>query len=188
MDYAIQQSLNALSFGAEYSLIALGLAIVFSITGLVNFAHGEVVAFGGYSMVITGTLLISNRWIIMVGVMVACVLAAVVLERVAFRTVRGADLTTGLLTAFGVSITLQNLFLLLGSPRAIAATQFIFLDKTLTVGTIRVSSLQIYETLATLMAIVVLTTFLRRAPLGIAMRAASLDFEMVRLCGFRATV
>ena len=46
MDYAIQQTLNALSFGAEYALIALGLAIVFSIMGLVNFAHGEVVAFG----------------------------------------------------------------------------------------------------------------------------------------------
>ena len=93
MDYAIQQTLNALSFGAEYALIALGLAIVFSIMGLVNFAHGEVVAFGGYSMVITATLLTSNPWIIMIGVMFACVLTAVVLERVAFRTVRGADLT-----------------------------------------------------------------------------------------------
>ena len=91
MDYAIQQTLNALSFGAEYALIALGLAIVFLIMGLVNFAHGEVVAFGGYSMVITATLLTSNPWIIMVGVMFACVLTAVVLERVAFRTVRGAD-------------------------------------------------------------------------------------------------
>ena len=186
MDYAIQQTLNALSFGAEYALIALGLAIVFSIMGLVNFAHGEVVAFGGCSMVITATLLTSNPWIIMVGVMFACVLTAVVLERVAFRTVRGADLTTGLLTAFGVSIVLQNLFLLLGSPRAMAATQFIFLDKTLTIGTIRVSSLQIYETLATFVAIVVLMLFLRKTPLGIAMRAAALDFEMVRLCGFRA--
>ena len=186
MDYAIQQTLNALSFGAEYALIALGLAIVFSIMGLVNFAHGEVVAFGGYSMVITATLLTSNPWIIMIGVMFACVLTAVVLERVAFRTVRGADLTTGLLTAFGVSIVLQNLFLLLGSPRAIAATQFIFLDKIITIGTIRVSSLQIYETLATLVAIVVLTLFLRKTPLGMAMRAAALDFEMVRLCGFRA--
>ena len=186
MDYAIQQTLNALSFGAEYALIALGLAIVFSIMGLVNFAHGEVVAFGGYSMVITATLLTSNPWIIMVGVMFACVLTAVVLELVAFRTVRGADLTTGLLTAFGVSIVLQNLFLLLGSPRAMAATQFIFLDKTLAIGTIRVSSLQIYETVATFVAILVLMLFLRKTPLGIAMRAAALDFEMVRLCGFRA--
>lgn len=186
MDYAIQQTLNALSFGAEYALIALGLAIVFSIMGLVNFAHGEVIAFGGYSMVITASLLTSNPWIIMIGVMIACVLMSVILERVAFRTIRGADLTTGLLTAFGVSIVLQNLFLLLGSPRPIAATQFIFLDQTMIFGTIRVSSLQIYETVVTFIAIGILLIFLRKTTLGIAMRAAALDFEMVRLCGIRA--
>ncbi|WP_244501823.1 hypothetical protein [Stappia sp. ES.058] len=89
MDYFIQQSLNALSFGAEYALIALGLAIVFSIMGLVNFAHGEVIAFGGYSMVIMGTLLTNNPLVLIVGVIVACVLASVALERIAFRTVRG---------------------------------------------------------------------------------------------------
>ena len=149
MDYAIQQILNALSFGAEYALIALGLAIVFSIMGLVNFAHGEVIAFGGYSMVIVGTLLTRNPFLLMGAVLLACVLVSVLLERVAFRTVRKADLTTGLLTAFGVSIILQNLFLLLGSPRPIPATQFIFLDRTITLGAVQVSSLQIYETLAT---------------------------------------
>jgi branched-chain amino acid transport system permease protein len=186
MEYAIQQALNALSFGAEYALIALGLAIVFSIMGLVNFAHGEVIAFGGYSMVIVGSILIKNPIILIVGVLVACVLASVALERVAFRTVRGADLTTGLLTAFGVSIILQNLFLLLGSPRPIAATQFIFLDKSLSVGSVNVSSLQIYETLTTFAAIAILMFFLKKTTLGLAMRAAALDFEMVRLCGIRA--
>ncbi len=186
MDYVIQQALNALSFGAEYALIALGLAIVFSIMGLVNFAHGEVIAFGGYSMVMISTVLTGNPWFLMIGVLVATVLASLTLERVAFRTIRGADLTTGLLTAFGVSIILQNLFLLLGSPRPIPATQFIFLDQTLTIGAIRISSLQIYEAITTVVAIGLLLTFLRKTTLGMAMRAAALDFEMVRLCGVRA--
>ncbi|HHB81423.1 MAG TPA: branched-chain amino acid ABC transporter permease [Aliiroseovarius sp.] len=186
MDYAIQQMLNALSFGAEYALIALGLAIVFSIMGLVNFAHGEVIAFGGYSMVIVSTVAMGNPWILMIGVLVATVLASLTLERVAFRTIRGADLTTGLLTAFGVSIVLQNLFLLLGSARPMPATQFIFLDQTVTLGSIRVSSLQIYETVVTLLAIALLSVFLRKTILGMAMRAAALDFEMVRLVGVRA--
>lgn len=186
MDYAVQQLLNALSFGAEYALIALGLAIVFSIMGLVNFAHGEVIAFGGYSMVIVATLITGNFWVLMIGVVIACMAASVLLERVAFRTVRGAGLTTGLLTAFGVSIVLQNLFLLLGSPRPMAAPQFIFLDQTVAIGTIRVSSLQIYETIATFAAIGILMVFLRKTTIGIAMRAAALDFEMVRLCGIRA--
>ena len=186
MDYAVQQFLNALSFGAEYALIALGLAIVFSIMGLVNFAHGEVIAFGGYSLAVMGSILTGNVLILMMGVVLACVLISVALERVAFRTVRNADITTGLLTAFGVSIILQNLYLLLGSPRPIPAQSFIFLDKTLTLGSIRVSSLQIYETVATVFIILGLTLFLRRSALGIAMRAASLDFQMVRLCGIRA--
>ena len=51
MEFVAQQIMNALSFGAEYALLALGLAMVFSIMGLVNFAHGEIIAVGGYTMV-----------------------------------------------------------------------------------------------------------------------------------------
>jgi len=56
MEFVAQQIMNALSFGAEYALLALGLAIVFSIMGLVNFAHGEIIAVGGYTMVAMAAL------------------------------------------------------------------------------------------------------------------------------------
>ena len=186
IDYVVQQSLNALSFGAEYALIALGLAIVFSIMGLVNFAHGEVIAIGGYSMMVMAAIAFRNPIIIIVGAIFASVIMAVFLERIAFRPVRYADATTGLLTAFGVSLILQNLFLLLVSPRPIAVTSMYFLDWPIKLGSIRISSLQIFETVATLLAILFLVLFLKRSFLGIAMRAASLDFEMVRLMGVRA--
>ena len=186
IDYVVQQSLNALSFGAEYALIALGLAIVFSIMGLVNFAHGEVIAIGGYSMMVMAAIAFRNPIIIIVGAIFASVIIAVFLERIAFRPVRYADATTGLLTAFGVSLILQNLFLLLVSPRPIAVTSMYFLDWPIKLGSIRISSLQIFETVATLLAILFLVLFLKRSFLGIAMRAASLDFEMVRLMGIRA--
>ena len=186
IDYVVQQSLNALSFGAEYALKALGLAIVFSIMGLVNFAHGEVIAIGGYSMMVMAAIAFRNPIIIIVGAIFASVIMAVFLERIAFRPVRYADATTGLLTAFGVSLILQNLFLLLVSPRPIAVTSMYFLDWPIKLGSIRISSLQIFETVATLLAILFLVLFLKRSFLGIAMRAASLDFEMVRLMGIRA--
>ena len=186
IDYVVQQSLNALSFGAEYALIALGLAIVFSIMGLVNFAHGQVIAIGGYSMMVMAAIAFRNPIIIIVGAIFASVIMAVFLERIAFRPVRYADATTGLLTAFGVSLILQNLFLLLVSPRPIAVTSMYFLDWPIKLGSIRISSLQIFETVATLLAILFLVLFLKRSFLGIAMRAASLDFEMVRLMGVRA--
>ena len=80
-------------------------------------------------------------------------IASVTLERVAFRPVRYADPTTGLLTAFGVSMILQNLFLLLVSPRPIAVTSLYFLEWSIELGTLRISSLQLFETIATVAVI-----------------------------------
>jgi len=186
MEYVIQQALNALSFGAEYALLALGLAIVFSIMGLVNFAHGEIIAVGGYTMVAFAALAIGNPVIVMGGAVIAAMLASLTLERVAFRPVRKADPTTGLLTAFGVSIVLQNVFLMFVSPRPIAVTSLYFLDWPIEIAGIRLASLQVFETLTTIVVIVALMLFLRRTVLGLAVRAASLDFEMVRLTGIKA--
>lgn len=186
MEYFLQQMINALSFGAEYALLALGLAIVFSVMGLVNFAHGEVIAVGGYTMVAFAALVTANPWIIIMGAVAAAAITSVTLERVAFRPVRYADPTTGLLTAFGVSIVLQNLFLLFVSPRPIAVTSLYFLDFPIDMFGVQLSSLQLLESLATVVVIVGLTLFLNRSTWGLAMRGASLDFEMVRLMGIRA--
>ena len=186
MEYLAQQMMNAFAFGAEYALLALGLAIVFSIMGLVNFAHGEMIAVGGYSMVAMAALSLGNPMIVIGFALLAAVVASVTLERVAFRPVRYADPTTGLLTAFGVSIILQNLFLLLVSPRPIAVTSLYFLEWSIPIGMVSISSLQLFEALTTIIVIVALMLFLRQTFLGLAMRAAALDFEMVRLTGIRA--
>lgn len=186
MEYAVQQVMNALAFGSEYALIALGLAIVFSIMGLVNFAHGEIIAVGGYTMVAFAALALSNPFIVIAGAIFAAALMSLTLERVAFRPVRNADPTTGLLTAFGVSMILQNVFLLFVSPRPIAVTSLYFLDWPIEIGGVRIASLQVFEAAATLIVIAGLMLFLKRTTLGLAMRAAALDFEMVRLTGVRA--
>jgi len=186
MEYFAQQTMNAFAFGAEYALLALGLAIVFSIMGLVNFAHGEMIAVGGYSMVAMAALSLGNPLIVIGFAILAATVASVTLERVAFRPVRYADPTTGLLTAFGVSIILQNLFLLLVSPRPIAVTSLYFLEWSIDIGMVSISSLQLFEAVTTIVVIVALMLFLRQTALGLAMRAAALDFEMVRLTGIRA--
>ena len=186
MEYFAQQTMNAFAFGAEYALLALGLAIVFSIMGLVNFAHGEMIAVGGYSMVGMAALSLGNPLIVIGFAILAATVASVTLERVAFRPVRYADPTTGLLTAFGVSIILQNLFLLLVSPRPIAVTSLYFLEWSIDIGMVSISSLQLFEAVTTIIVIVALMLFLRQTALGLAMRAAALDFEMVRLTGIRA--
>ena len=186
MEFVAQQTMNALSFGAEYALLALGLAIVFSIMGLVNFAHGEIIAVGGYTMVAMAALSLNNPLIVIGAAILVASIGSVTLERVAFRPVRYADPTTGLLTAFGVSIVLQNLFLLLVSPRPIAVTSLYFLEWPISFAGLRISSLQLFETLTTIIVILVMMLFLKKTVLGLAMRAAAMDFEMVRLTGIRA--
>jgi branched-chain amino acid transport system permease protein len=186
MEYIIQQVLNALSFGAEYSLLALGLAIVFTIMGLVNFAHGELIAVAGYVMYAMLVMSITSLyWIIPISIAFA-VAAALLLERVAFRPVRGAPPTTGLLTAFGVGIILQNIFLLTVSARPKAIPVLSPLNRTWEIGPFTISSLQVMETLTTGLAIWLLLVFLKRTRIGLAMRAAAHDFATVRLMGIRA--
>ena len=186
MQYVAEQALNALSIGAEYSLLALGLAIVFSVMGLVNFAHGELLGVGGYIMYAMALFGVGEIWMILPVCLLTVVITAVLLERVAFRPVRQAPATTGLLTAFGVSIILQNVFLMGVSPRPKAVPAVAVLNTTVDIGSFTFTILQFLEAGVTAVAIVLLVIFMRRTKLGLAMRAAAYDFTTVRLMGIRA--
>jgi branched-chain amino acid transport system permease protein len=184
--YVIEQLLNGFSIGAQYALLALGLAIVFSVMRLVNFAHGEFIGVAGYAMYALAATGISDLIALLLFGIVAVVVVAFLLERIAFRPVRHASPTTGMLTAFGVGIVLQNLFLLLVSPRPKALPALSVLNDKITIGPATLTILQILEVGVTTVAIAVLVWFLRSTRIGLAMRAASLDFTTVRLMGMRA--
>ncbi|WP_137113584.1 branched-chain amino acid ABC transporter permease [Mesorhizobium sp. GR13] len=186
MEYFVQQFVNALAFGSEYALVALGLAVVFSIMGLVNFAHGEVIAAAAYTVFLAAALGLSSPFVAVVLAVGAAMFISVALERVAFRPVRNAPTTTGMLTAFGVSIMLQNIFQLAISARPQAFSLFNGMNATWSVGPYAVSSLQVMEFIVAALAMFALVAFLNRSTLGIAMRAASRDFSTVRLMGIRA--
>ncbi len=186
MEYAIQQMLNALSLGSEYALLALGLAIVFSMMRLVNFAHGDILGIGAYAMYILLMIGIGSPWLIIPISILAAVAGAVLFERVAFRPVRHAPVTTGLLTAFGVSIIMQNIFLLFVSPKPKPVPVLAFLNQNIQVGSFTIQTLQILEFGITILSIGALLIFLKYNVIGIAMRAAVLEFSTVRLMGIRA--
>ena len=120
MDTLIQLTVDGLTLGSVYALIALGVAILFSILGLINFAHGELLTITAYTV-----FLLSEHgmpWVLIVpAALLAPILAAVALERVAFRPVRGGRLVTQILTSVAVSLILQNCFLLFvgARPKAI---------------------------------------------------------------------
>jgi branched-chain amino acid transport system permease protein len=181
----VQQIINGLSLGSTYALLALGLAMVFSIMGLINFAHGELLVIGGYTMWVT--LKHGVPWpVAIVCTLAASTLAAVAMERIAFRPVRGASLVVLLITSFAISYGLQTLFQILIDPAPQGIKLPAWVDDVLHVGPYTISWLKIVTTLVTLGALSVLTLFLKRTLLGASMRAAAEDFETVRLMGVRA--
>jgi branched-chain amino acid transport system permease protein len=185
MTVMLQQLVDGLSRGGTYALLALGLAVVFGIMHLVNFAHGELITVTAYAMF--ALLLFDLSWWAVVPLAVlAAVAAAVGTERVAFRRVRGADAFTLLLTSFGLGIIIQALFRMYVSPtpQQFSRPDWIF-DRVRVLGV----SLEIYSLVVISVTAVVLlaTAFLvKRTTFGVTLRAAAADFDAARLMGVRA--
>src|ERR1041384_6433741 len=99
--YLLQQLVNALSIGSLYALMAVGLAMVFSILRLINFAHGDLIMIAAYfaAFALLAKLPLVLAVVLMVG---ATVLMGLLMERVAYRPIRGAPDVAALLTSFAV--------------------------------------------------------------------------------------
>ncbi|HEY7035332.1 MAG TPA: branched-chain amino acid ABC transporter permease [Thermomicrobiales bacterium] len=185
MDQAIQYVISALSLGGLYALMALGLVIVYGILHLVNFAYGELIMVAGYGLLLFGRSPLP--WIVVAILsVVAAVIAGVLMERIAFRPVRNTSPTTMLITSFAVSNLLQNIALLTISPRPRAPRLPDLFIKNVEIGNVSVKIVDVIGLFVSLIALGVLTIFLRRTIIGLSLRAAADDFTMTRLVGVRA--
>lgn len=182
---AVQQAINALSLGSTYALLALGLAMVFSILGLVNFAHGELVTVAAYTMYLLNERDVGFAIQVPSAIVAACV-AAVLMERIAFRPLRGASFLTLLFSSFAISVIIQNLFLSIISPRQKGVRLPDLFNEAVHVGPFTIGWLQVVTTVMCLAALAVLTVFLRRSTQGLGMLAAAQDFQVTRLMGIPA--
>lgn len=179
----LQSALDGLTLGSIYALFALGLALVFGIMHLVNFAHGELIMIGGYALVTLAWL----PWPVMIlGAAAVVVAAALLMERIAFRPVRRSPPTTLLVTSFTLGVLLQNLAILVmgGVPRTISL--FPELSRSVSLLGLQVSRLALVTIVVTVLLLVAMTVFLSRTSLGVQMRAAAEDFRMARILGVRA--
>lgn len=179
----VQHAVDAVSFGSLYALAALGIALIFGVMRLINFAHGELIMVGSF----TAALLTGSPWpVLLVAPLAVSVVFAVLMDRVAFRPVRGAGPPTLLITSFALSYLLQNLAtLVLGSqPRTgVISTR---LDGVLELGHVAVPWIQVVTVATTLVALSALALLLRRTSIGLEMRAAAEDFRTAQLLGVRA--
>jgi branched-chain amino acid transport system permease protein len=188
IDYAIQQVVNALSAGSLYALMAVGLAMVFGILRLINFAHGDLMMIAAYVAVFcigAGLPLLVSLPI----VVAATVVVGLLMERVAYRPLRGAPDVAVLLSSFAVGQILQNGTLLTtrlaGKPQLIAFPSPDLLSGVVTIGAITIPKVNVASFVAGIVLLTLLSVFVTRTDLGLSMRAAAEDLPAARLMGIK---
>ena len=181
----IQSVINGLNQGAIYALIALGYTMVYGIIRMINFAHGDFIMVGAYTLFYTIPLMISAgmpAWLAVIVAIAVCVIVGVTVEVVAYRPVRGQGSMTALITALAMSLFLENLAMVLfgANPKSVPA---IFTLPTVNFlgATLQTKYLLTFGIGAVIM--ILLQLFVKKTKLGKAMRAVPQDKEASTLMG-----
>ena len=132
----VQGLINGLNQGAIYALIALGYTMVYGIIRMINFAHGDFIMIGAYTLFYTIPLMVDAgmpAWMAVIVAVAVCALVGVLVEILAYRPVRKAGPMSALITALAMSIFLENLAMVLFGAKP-HNVQAIFSLPTITVG------------------------------------------------------
>ncbi|WP_420443360.1 branched-chain amino acid ABC transporter permease [Candidatus Poriferisodalis sp.] len=180
-----QNLIDGLGRGSIYALLALGVAVVFGVMHLLNFAHGELITVGGY--VALWTLGRDWPWFVVAPlIVVSAVLTSLVIERVAFSRVRGSSDFTLLLTSFGVHFVISAIFLLYVSASVKPFARPTWVTNTYSVGPLRIEVFDTVVIAVTMLTLIGTTLLLQRTMFGLSLRAAAADFDTARLMGVRS--
>lgn len=179
----LEQFLNGLTLGSTYALIALGYTMVYGIIQLINFAHGEIYMFGAFAGLFLVTVLGVNIGVALIGAMIFCMLLGMLIERVAYRPLRGkSSRLSALISAIGVSIFLSTLMTLIRGPNTTRYPEVMNITNY-QIGSISVSSLQIIILVVAGILMIGLQIMVKKTRIGKAMRACSQDLEASYLMG-----
>jgi len=198
VDDFIQFTVNGLTLGSVYALIALGYSMVYGILKLLNFAHGDVYmvgAFIGFGVLqalggpANPAVPIWLLLMLMVGAaMAGCALLGVGIERFAYRPLRKAPRIAPLISALGVSFFLTySMQLMFGAQQrnydAFAMADGALFLKGIDIGNVRVPLLRIIIIVSAVVLMIVLWLLVTRTRTGKAMRATSFDTEAAAMMG-----
>lgn len=182
MIYFIQTLISGLNLGAIYALIALGYTMVYGIAKMLNFAHGDVIMIGAYT-VIVAVFQLHVPGLIAVGIaVVVCALLGILIEFLAYKPLREASPLAVLITAIGVSYFLQNLALLIFGSEQIAFPAILTLPNV-TIGAVEIHGMTLVTLAVTAVIMLALTVFINMSMTGKAMRAVSEDKAAAELMG-----
>lgn len=182
MDQLLQHLLNGLLLGATYSLLGIGLTLVFGLMNVVNFAHGEFYTLGAYAAFAALALASVHFFLAIPLAIVAGALAGAVCERVLLRPLRAQSIDTVMLVMIGLWIAMQNAELL-GWGGVAKSVPTPFPTQPVVLGAVSVAPLRIFVFVVSGLLILGAHLVLSRTKLGRAMRATFQDRETAALMG-----
>ena len=178
MDFIVTL-VNGLSLGGIYAMIALGYTMVYGIAKMLNFAHGDIIMVGGYTILV---FLSINPILAIVASVAICVLLGMTVEKLAYKPLRGASPLAVLITAIGVSYLLQSLAQISFGT----AAKFVPIMGDLgniSIGPITISVATVITLASTVVIMAALSIFVKFTKTGRAMIAVSEDKDASRLMG-----
>ena len=172
-----------ISVGGQYALIAIGYTMVYGILRLINFAHGDIFMVAGLIMVYAVTVMPMPLAILLV--IVATVALGFLVERAAYKPLRSAPRMSVMISAIGVSYLLQNLALYITGGLSQQYPAIPWLSDTVTILGATTKRVTLVTPVLTVVLVVVLVLLIKYTKIGMAMRAASRDFETSQLMGIK---
>ena len=172
-----------ISVGGQYALIAIGYTMVYGILRLINFAHGDIFMVAGLLMVYAVTVMPMPLALLLV--VVATVALGFLVERAAYKPLRSAPRMSVMISAIGVSYLLQNLALYITGGLSQQYPAIPWLSDTVTILGATTKRVTLVTPVLTIILVVVLGLLIKYTKVGMAMRAASRDFETSQLMGIK---
>ena len=172
-----------ISVGGQYALIAIGYTMVYGILRLINFAHGDIFMVAGLIMVYAMTVM--PIYVAIPLMIVLTVLLGFTVERVAYKPLRSAPRMSIMISAIGVSYLLQNLALYVTGGLSQQYPAIPWLSDTISVFGATTKRVTVITPVLTIVLVLALVALIKYTKIGLAMRAASRDFETSQLMGIK---
>ena len=181
MTELLQQILNGLAIGSVYTLVALGLTVVFGILGIAHFAHGSLAMFGGYLTFVFSTNMGLSLFSSMALAMPVGAILGMLIERLAYRPVRDAPHINAFIIALGLTMMLEGGNLLIfGADQVIIQTPY---QQVLNFGGIFVAQLRLVVIITSVTLVALVTLLLLKTKTGKSVRAVAQNRHAAVLMG-----
>ena len=181
--YILEQIANGIILGSMYALIAIGFSLIYGIVRLINFAHGDIVTIGSFAMLASAVALNIPFPLAILVVLATGAATGMLIERIAFRPMRGAPQVTGFIASLAVAIVIENLGImtLTAQPRNFIVPAY--LSEFVHLGSLQIRAIDLAIVVLAILLMAALALFVRFTKAGMAMRATAENYNVARLMG-----